>query len=56
MLCCILLSQSFRVFLENITTGTNNRGIKSQRTIKTKLPLQFYLNGLKIMIGQLGLV
>ena len=32
------------------------RGIKTQRTIKTKIPLQFCMNGLTIMIGQLGLV
>ena len=31
-----------------------NRGIKTWRTIKTKLPLQFCLIGLTIMIGQLG--
>ena len=30
--------------------------IETQRTIKTKLPLQFCMNGLTIMIAQLGLV
>ena len=34
----------------------NDRGIKTQRTIKTKLPLKFCLNHLTIMIDQLGLV
>ena len=33
-----------------------NRVIKSKRTIKTKLPLQFCIIVLTIMIGQLGLV
>ena len=33
----------------------SNRGIKTQRTIKTKLPLKFCMNGLVIVIGQLGL-
>ena len=33
-----------------------NRGIKTQRINKTKLPLQIYNNGLTIIIGQLWLV
>ena len=33
-----------------------NRGIKILRTIKTKLPLQFCVNSLVTIIGQLGLV
>jgi len=37
-------------------TRQNNRGIKKLRTIKTILPLTFCMNGLTIMIGQLGLV
>ena len=32
------------------------RGIKIWRTIKTKLPFQFCMNDLTIMIGQLGFV
>ena len=31
----------------------NNRNIKTQRTFKTKLPLQFCMNGLTIMTSQL---
>ena len=34
--------------------GNSNRGIKTQRTIKTKL--SNCMNGLPIMIGQLGFV
>ena len=34
----------------------SNRGIKTQRTMKAKYPLQFYINCLTILIGQLGLV
>ena len=33
----------------------NNRGKKTYRTIKTKLPLQFCMNGLTIIISQLVL-
>ena len=33
----------------------NNRGIKTYRTIKTKLPLQFCMNDLTIIIRQLVL-
>ena len=36
--------------------NATNRGIKTKRTIKTKLPLQFCINGLTIIIGPLRLV
>ena len=42
------------VFLENFSFI--NRGIKTSRTIKTKLPLQFCMNSLTIIMHQLGLV
>ena len=42
--------------LHNQTIILQNRGIKTQRTIKTELPLKFCMNGLTIMIGQLRLV
>ena len=32
----------------------DNRGIKIKRTIKSKLPLLFCMNGLTIMTGPLG--
>ena len=35
---------------------TRKRGIKTYRTIKTKLPLQLRMNSLTIIIGHLGLV
>ena len=40
----------------SLGTGGGIRGKKISRNIKTKLLLHFYLNSLKIIIGQLELV
>ena len=47
------------IFLKDLTSNNHNnlnRSIKTQRTIKPKIPIQFYRIGLTIMIGPLGLV
>ena len=50
------MSSSWKPQYPHICSCFCNRVIKRLRTINTKLPLQFCMNGLTIMIGQLGLL
>ena len=53
MILCIALNKS-KYVAKCVVTCLKNIVIQTYGTIKTKLPLQFCMKGLIIMIGQLG--